>query len=197
MFHRFSGSGDEDVVATVRLSHVSDALIQIGRTSSEPPARAGRPDWLRVRLATPASYHRVRNLVGRTAGEGPALVLGSHLDTVPNAGRYDGPLGILVGLAVVERLSAGGARPAVPLEVSWKPTYWPARTATVSPACTTSAACWRVLQGAESVPAPESSPSGATTKVLGTVRDSSRSGPRGGRLVLVFMPGVHPERMEE
>ena len=59
----------------------------------------------------------VRNLVGRTAGEGPALVLGSHLDTVPNAGRYDGPLGILVGLAVVERLSAGGARPAVPLEV--------------------------------------------------------------------------------
>ena len=60
----------------------------------------------------------VGNLVGRTGGAGPALVLGSHLDTVPNAGRYDGPLGILVGLAVVERLSAGGARPAVPLEVA-------------------------------------------------------------------------------
>ena len=59
----------------------------------------------------------VGNLVGRTDGVGPAFVLGSHLDTVPNAGRYDGPLGILVGLAIVERLSAGGARPAVPLEV--------------------------------------------------------------------------------
>jgi lipoic acid synthetase len=43
---------------------VGDTLIQLGR-SSESPARTGRPDWLRVRLATPASYHRVRNLVSR------------------------------------------------------------------------------------------------------------------------------------
>jgi allantoate deiminase len=45
----------------------------------------------------------VGNLIGR-AGDGPAFVLGSHLDTVVDAGRYDGPLGVLVGLAVVERL---------------------------------------------------------------------------------------------
>lgn len=64
MFHRFSGPGVEDLAAAVRLSHVDDTLIQLGR-SSEPPARTGRPDWLRVRLATPASYHRVRNLVSR------------------------------------------------------------------------------------------------------------------------------------
>ena len=59
----------------------------------------------------------VGNMIGRTGGDGPPFVLGSHLDTVPNAGRYDGPLGILAALAVVERLAAGGTRPPVPLEV--------------------------------------------------------------------------------
>ncbi|MGJ8522501.1 N-carbamoyl-L-amino acid hydrolase [Carnimonas sp. R-84981] len=33
----------------------------------------------------------------------PALVLGSHLDTVPNAGRYDGVLGVMIALCVAER----------------------------------------------------------------------------------------------
>jgi allantoate deiminase len=46
----------------------------------------------------------VGNLIGRTAAEGPALLLGSHLDSVRDAGRYDGPLGVLVALAVAERL---------------------------------------------------------------------------------------------
>ena len=59
----------------------------------------------------------VGNVIGRTQGDGPPFVVGSHLDTVPNAGRYDGPLGILSALAVVERLAAGGVRPSVPLEV--------------------------------------------------------------------------------
>jgi allantoate deiminase len=44
----------------------------------------------------------VGNLIGRR-GDGPAFMLGSHLDTVRDAGRYDGPLGVLVALAAVER----------------------------------------------------------------------------------------------
>jgi allantoate deiminase len=35
---------------------------------------------------------------------GPAVLLGSHLDTVPGAGRYDGILGVLVALEVADRL---------------------------------------------------------------------------------------------
>jgi len=50
------------------------------------------------------------NLLGRSGGEGPALLLGSHLDTVVDAGRYDGPLGVLVALEVVATRTA-------PLEV--------------------------------------------------------------------------------
>ncbi|MEV5001279.1 allantoate amidohydrolase [Nocardioides sp. LML1-1-1.1] len=41
---------------------------------------------------------------GRTPGL-PALLLGSHLDTVPDAGAYDGMLGVLMAIAVAERLS--------------------------------------------------------------------------------------------
>ncbi len=46
---------------------------------------------------------RAGNLHGLSgAGDAPRLVLGSHLDTVPNAGAYDGILGVLMGLALVE-----------------------------------------------------------------------------------------------
>lgn len=47
------------------------------------------------------------NLVGRYPARtpnAPTLIIGSHLDTVPNAGRYDGVLGVLLGLALVETL---------------------------------------------------------------------------------------------
>lgn len=41
------------------------------------------------------------NLVGRVEGRRPglpAVLLGSHLDTVPDAGRYDGPLGVMIAI---------------------------------------------------------------------------------------------------
>lgn len=49
------------------------------------------------------------NLIGRRESPGAkqTLLIGSHLDTVPGGGRYDGVLGVLIGLAVVEAL--GGA----------------------------------------------------------------------------------------
>jgi allantoate deiminase len=45
------------------------------------------------------------HLSGRRPGDAErALMLGSHIDTVRDAGRYDGPLGVLVALACAERL---------------------------------------------------------------------------------------------
>ena len=60
----------------------------------------------------------VGNLFGRYEGlteDAPALLIGSHLDTVKNAGKYDGVLGVLVGLAAVEALE--GKRYPFALEV--------------------------------------------------------------------------------
>jgi allantoate deiminase len=64
----------------------------------------------------------IGNVVGRWEPPGGAtagtLLLGSHLDTVRDAGRYDGMLGVLVGLACVERLSdAEGAGAPFAIEV--------------------------------------------------------------------------------
>ena len=47
----------------------------------------------------------------------PALLLGSHLDTVPDAGRYDGILGVMLAIAVVSRLNAAGTRLPFAVEV--------------------------------------------------------------------------------
>jgi hydantoinase/carbamoylase family amidase len=54
------------------------------------------------------------NVIGRRGPTGaPAMLLGSHFDSVRNAGRYDGPLGILVALAAAGRTAAS----ALPIEV--------------------------------------------------------------------------------
>jgi allantoate deiminase len=45
------------------------------------------------------------------------LLLGSHLDTVRDAGKYDGPLGVMVALACIERLHARGQRLPFALEL--------------------------------------------------------------------------------
>jgi N-carbamoyl-L-amino-acid hydrolase len=59
------------------------------------------------------------NLIGRLEGRergAPAVATGSHLDTVPEGGNFDGVVGVVAGLGAVMRLkAAGGARH--PLEV--------------------------------------------------------------------------------
>ncbi|SDQ66155.1 allantoate deiminase [Curtobacterium sp. UNCCL20] len=59
------------------------------------------------------------NLHGRVDGstaDAPVLLLGSHLDTVVDAGRYDGIVGVLMAIRTVARLTARGPLP-VALEV--------------------------------------------------------------------------------
>ncbi len=47
----------------------------------------------------------VGNLIGRRDGQTDRIVaVGSHIDTVPNAGRYDGVLGVLLGIAAMDAL---------------------------------------------------------------------------------------------
>ncbi|MGI4757872.1 MAG: Zn-dependent hydrolase, partial [Janthinobacterium lividum] len=48
----------------------------------------------------------LRGLRASTVTAAGTFVLASHLDTVPNAGAFDGPLGVLLALAVVEQLGA-------------------------------------------------------------------------------------------
>ncbi len=59
------------------------------------------------------------NIIGRLEGTipgAPAIATGSHLDTVPQGGRFDGVVGVVGGLAAIRRLAAQGPRP-YPLEL--------------------------------------------------------------------------------
>jgi len=58
------------------------------------------------------------NLVARWGPEdGPAVVMGSHMDSVPEGGWFDGQLGVLGGLEAVRLLRAWGVEPARPVWV--------------------------------------------------------------------------------
>ena len=62
----------------------------------------------------------VGNVVGRFPGRRPEarrLILGSHLDTVRNAGKYDGALGVLLPIACLKALDERGERLEYPVDV--------------------------------------------------------------------------------
>ncbi len=87
---------------------------RLTRRYGTPALRAAQEvtaGWMR---GAGMAVHRdpIGNLIGRypasTEGrETPALLLGSHLDTVRDAGQYDGALGVLVALAAVQGLRDG------------------------------------------------------------------------------------------
>src|SRR5947208_9964060 len=100
-------------------------------TCTEEPGRITRPfasdamrhahqyvqDWMRQAGMT-ARRDNIGNLHARYEGSGDAtLLLGSHLDSVRDAGRYDGPLGVMVAIAAVQRLHDEGKRLGFGIEV--------------------------------------------------------------------------------
>lgn len=101
------------------LSEEQGALTRRYGSPALLDALAHAERWLRAAgLAT--RRDAIGNLVGRLEGERPglpALAVGSHLDTVRDAGRWDGQLGVLLAIDQAERLvaaagAAGGAETA-------------------------------------------------------------------------------------
>jgi N-carbamoyl-L-amino-acid hydrolase len=79
-------------------------------------------DLLRQRMSEAGLTVRIDdlgNITGRRDGTepGPAVILGSHLDTVERGGRYDGALGVLGALEVVRTLNDHGLSTRLPIEV--------------------------------------------------------------------------------
>jgi allantoate deiminase len=76
-------------------------------------------DWMRA-AGMAARQDQVGNLIGRYEADrvdAKTILLGSHLDSVRDAGKYDGPLGVLVALACIERLHQRGRRLPFAIEV--------------------------------------------------------------------------------
>lgn len=58
------------------------------------------------------------NQLARTKEGSDALLLGSHLDSVPDGGSFDGPLGVVSSFAALDRLRADGFEPDRPVVVA-------------------------------------------------------------------------------
>jgi beta-ureidopropionase / N-carbamoyl-L-amino-acid hydrolase len=79
-----------------------------GSRSSGPPGDSGE-------LPPPASTAVAR---GTAVAPGTAVAMGSHLDSVPDGGPYDGPLGVVSAFAAIDELRAEGFVPARPIAVA-------------------------------------------------------------------------------
>jgi len=85
--------------------------------------KAGRDlvcEWM-VELGLDVAIDAIGNVVGTRAGRqaGPAVMAGSHIDTVRTGGAYDGNLGVLAGLEVIETLNEAGIETEYPLAVAF------------------------------------------------------------------------------
>ena len=116
-------------INSARLTDTLSALGQIGNTE-EGMQRvafsafdvAGR-DYVMELMRQAGMYVRIDaagNIIGRAEGSGaslPAIVLGSHTDTVPAGGQYDGALGVIAAIEAVQALWDAGKTTRHPLEV--------------------------------------------------------------------------------
>ena len=94
----------------------------VRRLAFSPEDRQARQlvqSWMETAGMT-VTIDAAANIIGRYEGRfphAPALATGSHLDTVPNAGIYDGTYGVLAGVEVARTLYEQGIRPDHPIEV--------------------------------------------------------------------------------
>lgn len=76
--------------------------------------------WM-TELGLAVSVDAIGNVVGVRAGfePGPPVMTGSHIDTVRTGGRYDGNLGVLAGLEVIQVLNDAGITTRRPLALAF------------------------------------------------------------------------------
>jgi len=102
------------------LAAFSEEDGRLTRRFATAPLRAAGDavaEWMRA-AGMAVRRDAIGNVVGRVEGGGPqTMLLGSHLDSVRDAGRYDGPLGILLAIACAQRLRDEGATLPFALEV--------------------------------------------------------------------------------
>src|SRR5271169_2134496 len=105
------------------LAEISDAeapaVTRIVFTPTDLKARA----WMKARCEEAGLAVRqdaIGNTFARWAGSDPGAPVvgtGSHIDAIPNAGKYDGVVGVLGGLEAIRALQRGGFRPKNSLEL--------------------------------------------------------------------------------
>lgn len=96
-------------------------LVRLACTDADKAGRDRLVDWLR-QADLEVAIDRIGNIFGIWSGgaseDRAPILIGSHIDTVVNAGIYDGCYGVLAGLEVIEAMKAAGVAPARPVAVA-------------------------------------------------------------------------------
>ena len=114
------------VISLPRLRTHIEALSRFGRNpdgrgitrSCWSPAHEQARAWLLQRMkegGLSTWVDEAGNTFGRLGNGGPAVLTGSHIDTVPNGGPLDGALGVLAGLECLQTIHESGLRVRLPL----------------------------------------------------------------------------------
>jgi allantoate deiminase len=114
--------GDEIVGRINQLATISETPEHLARIFLSPEHRVAADlilSWMRDAGMT-AHLDAIGNVCGRYEGDRPGLpclMLGSHYDTVRDAGKWDGPLGLLSAISCVADLNRRGRRLPFAVEV--------------------------------------------------------------------------------
>ncbi len=100
------------IKALAPISAEPNRLVRLFLSGEHRRAADLTAQWMReARLEV--SEDALGTLRGRV-GEGPRLLIGSHLDSVVDGGNYDGPLGVIAGILTIANF---GGRPPLPIDV--------------------------------------------------------------------------------
>ena len=98
----------------------ADGVSRVAYSDADLAGRAYVIDLMRAAGLDPR-VDAAGNIFGRRPGTDPTrppILFGSHIDSVPSGGNFDGDLGVLSSLGVMESLAAAGARTRHPLEMA-------------------------------------------------------------------------------
>ncbi|MDO6413954.1 Zn-dependent hydrolase [Sphingomonas sp. BIUV-7] len=108
-----------DALGVAPYSDSDTGLFRAYLTPAHAAAQEAIGAWM-VGAGMVVRLDQAANLIGRYEGsqaDAPVLLFGSHIDSVRDAGRYDGPLGVMLGIEVVARLNEAKRRLPFPIEV--------------------------------------------------------------------------------
>jgi allantoate deiminase len=108
-----------DALGAAPYSEAGDHLFRPYLTPSHKASLERVGAWMRE-AGMAVRLDPLGNLIGRYEGRAPgapALLIGSHIDTVSHGGRYDGALGVMLGIECVDALNRSGWRAPFAVEV--------------------------------------------------------------------------------
>jgi N-carbamoyl-L-amino-acid hydrolase len=96
----------------------ADGVSRVAYSDADVAARAWLLDEIRGAGLTPR-LDAAGNIFARTGGRAaaPPILVGSHIDSVPNGGNFDGDLGTLAALDVLQTVASAGVATTHPLEL--------------------------------------------------------------------------------